>query len=146
MSIAERWKGHPPLPSDLGERLPRVVDRLRAGGAELVYLFGSLAESREPERAGDLDLAVWGLEEDRWSVLADVSALVGTDRVDLIILEQAPVELRYRVVSTGRLLHSESAKIENRVEMSILRQYHDIAPFRATQARYVRERHSGYGS
>ncbi|MFW5951829.1 MAG: hypothetical protein ACOCVZ_06930 [Gemmatimonadota bacterium] len=79
-------------------------------------------------------------------MLADVSALLGTDRIDLVMLEQAPIELRYRVVSTGRLLHSESIEIENRVEMSILRQYQDMAPFRATQARYVRERHTAHGS
>lgn len=41
MTIAERWKDHPAVPKDLEARFPRVVERLRRGGAEAVYLFGS---------------------------------------------------------------------------------------------------------
>ncbi len=149
MSITERWTGHPPLPSDLRERLPGVTDRLRQGGAKLVYVFGSAAEETGAgtgDRApGDLDVAVWGLEEDRWLVQADLAEILGTDRLDLVPLEGAGPELAYRIISTGTLLHGESAELENRVETSILRTYQDIAPFRRTQARYLRARNAGHG-
>ena len=154
MSIAERWKGHPPLPPDLADRLGAVVGRLREAGARLIYLFGSAsgaserpdgppAEHRAP---GDVDLAVWGLAEDRWAVLADVAGILGTDRVDLIFLEEAEPELRYRVIASGELLHSADPELENRIELSYLRGYQDTAPFRRTQMRYVSERHADYGS
>jgi hypothetical protein len=153
MSIAERWKGHPPLPHDLADRLDDVVERLRRGGAQLVYLFGSAASDPaavEPEETtasspGDLDLAVWGLEEDRWTVLTDLADILGTDRIDLVLLEEANPELRYRVIADGRLLHAADSEVENRVELAILREYQDMAPFRRTQMRYVHERHADYG-
>lgn len=63
MGIAERWKGHPPLPGDLESRLPGVVERLRGAGADLIYLFGSAANPAEggAPPPGDVDLAVRGL-------------------------------------------------------------------------------------
>lgn len=148
MSIAERWNGHPPLPSDLNKRLPRVVRRLRAGGAKLVYVFGSVAADSGAGTGGpgDLDLAVWGLEEDRWLVQADVGEIIGTDRIDLVPLEEADPELRYRIVSSGRLLHSTDAELENRIETRILREYQDLAPFRRVQAQYLRTRYPAHGS
>lgn len=147
MSIAERWTGHPPLPSDLRRRLPGVTDRLRQGGAKLIYLFGSGAEesgidARSPHH---VDLAVWGLTEDRWLVQADLAETLGTDRLDLVPLEDAGPELGYHIISTGTLLHADSAELENRVEMSIMRTYHDIAPFRRTQAHYLRARNAAHG-
>lgn len=147
MSIAERWNGHPPLPSDLEERLPRVIDRLRRGGARLIYLFGSSAPDADPggRPPGDLDLAVWGLEEDRWGVQADVAEVLGTDRVDLVPMEDAGAELRFRIISTGKLLYRSDVGLENQVESRILREYQDLAPFRRTQSRYLRARHASHG-
>lgn len=147
MAIAERWKGHPPLPEGLDEVVPLLVDRLRRGGARLVYLFGSAAAGpgggdKEPE---DLDIAVWGLEEDRWEVGADLAEILGTDRLDLVILEEAEPELRYRIIADGRVLHSADPALENRVELRILREYQDLAPFRRVQSGYVRDRHGDRG-
>lgn len=157
MAIGERWEGHPPLPPDLEERLPRVVDRLRRGGARLVYVFGSAAGSSaegssavgisadDGPEPGDLDLATWGLEEDRWEVGADVAEILGTDRLDLVMLEKAGPELRYRIVADGRLLHSDDPALENRLELRILREYQDLAPFRRVQTRYLRARRADRG-
>lgn len=147
MAIAERWKGHPPLPDDLSDRLPRIVECLRRAGARLVYLFGSVAgagegEGREP---ADLDLAVWGFEQDRWRVAADVADILGSDRLDLVVLEEADPELRYRVLAGGRLLYSDDPALENRVELKILREYQDLEPFRRVQTAYLRERYRDRG-
>ncbi|MFO7894302.1 MAG: nucleotidyltransferase domain-containing protein [Longimicrobiales bacterium] len=145
MSISERWKGHPPVPSDVKAVLPGAVHRLREGGAQLVYAFGSTAADSEVE-PGDVDLAVWGLEEDRWAVATDLAGILGTDRIDLIQLEEADPELRYEIIASGVILYSADPVLENRIELSFLRQYQDLAPFRRTQMRYVRARHADYGS
>lgn len=142
MAIAERWKGHPPLPDGLEERLPEVVARLRRAGARLVYLFGSAARLEEEDRRPrDLDLAVWGMEEDPWRVRADLEEILATDRLDLLRLEDADPELRFQVVARGRRLHAVSSDLENEVELKILREYQDLAPFRRVQRAYLRARH-----
>ncbi|MGH7556624.1 MAG: nucleotidyltransferase domain-containing protein [Gemmatimonadota bacterium] len=146
MAIDERWKGHPPLPDDLEMRLPAVVARLRRAGADLVYRFGSTTGGKEPvdeskRRPADLDLAIWGLEEDPWGVRADLEQILGTDRLDLVRLESADPELRFRIVSSGQRLYAESPQRENEVELRILREHQDLGPFRRVQRRYLRARH-----
>lgn len=148
VAVAERWKGHPPLPADLEERLTRVVARLCRAGARLVYVFGSAArrcgEGHPPPR--DLDLAVWGMDGDPWRVRADVEDILGTDRLDLVRLEEADPDLRFEAVARGRLLFSESPHLENTFEAKVLREYRDLAPFRRVQHAYVRRRHGTDGS
>lgn len=153
MGIPERWKGHPPLPPDLEERLPGIVERLRRGGAELVYLFGSAAQgpTGDDEAAGprrepqDVDLATWGVQElDR--LRPDIEGILGTDRFDIVRMEAADPELRFEIVAKGSLLFSRDAEVENRVEMRVLREYRDMAPFRRRQRELLRERHGIRGS
>lgn len=159
MAIPERWKGHPPLPEDLEDRLPEVMERLRRAGADLIYVFGSAAGAAAgdddrpgdglggdppadaPGPPGDLDLAVFGMKEDIAHVRADLAEIVGTDRLDLVQLERADPELRFEVVARGRLLHSGDPGLENDFELGVLREYRDLEPLRRLQNRYVRERH-----
>lgn len=157
MSIAERWKGHPPLPEDLEDRLGNAVERLRRAGADLVYVFGSAAPvagggdggraervadlGGRPRPPGDLDLAVLGLDEDVSSLRADLADILGTDRLDLVRLERADPELRFGVVARGRLLHARDPGRENEFEERVLREYRDLAPFRRVQWNYLRARH-----
>ncbi|HZD04638.1 MAG TPA: nucleotidyltransferase domain-containing protein [Longimicrobiales bacterium] len=143
MAVAERWKGHPPLPADLEGRLSEVVARLRGAGAGLVYLFGSAAQRRGEGHPppGDLDLAVWGMDEEPWRVRADLEEVLGTDRLDLMRLEAADPDLRFEVVACGRLLFSEGPALENAFEAKVLREYRDLAPFRRVQRTYLRRRH-----
>lgn len=148
MSIAERWQGHPPLPDGLEKRLSDVVARLRRAGSELIYLFGSAADQTDASarKPGDLDLAVWGMDEDVWRVRADLEELLGTDRIDLVRLEDAEAEMRFEVVARGRRLHAEDPSLENAVELAALREYQDLAPFRRVQREYLRARHGSDGA
>ena len=143
MGTAERWQGHPPLPGDLSERLDDIVSRLRRGGADLIYVFGSavrpdLEGSHVP---GDLDLAVHGLDEDVWRVRADLEKALGTDRLDLVRLEETDPELRFEVIARGRLLYAASRELENDFELRALREYRDLAPLRRVQRDHLRARH-----
>lgn len=67
--------------------------------------------------------------------------MLGADPLDLMRLEEAGPELVCRVVSTGRLLYAESAKLANEVELGVLRHYQDLAPFRSVERDYLRLRH-----
>ncbi len=131
--LAER-----PLPEDLDNRIAALVrawseDPLIAA----IYLFGSRAEGRGGPRS-DVDLAVVlgeGLDADaRWhkrlALLTDACQRLGTDAVDLVILEDARVPLGHRVLKHGRLLSDRLPRRRARVVEEVLRRYLDEAYLR----------------
>jgi len=131
--LAER-----PLPSDLQDRL-RALVLAWSTDPELaaVYLFGSRA-GESPGPRSDVDLAVVlreGLDgRARWrkrlDLLADACRHIGTDAVDLIVLEDAPTVLGHRVLARGRLLCDPQPRRRVQVAERILRQYLDEAHLR----------------
>lgn len=86
--------------------LARKDDRLDA-----VYLFGSYALGRQTHLS-DVDVAVLldsSVRQDayfgiRLSLMAELSRALGTDKADLVILNEAPYALAYRVFRDGQLL------------------------------------------
>lgn len=72
--------------------------------------------------------------------MADLAEVSGRERVDVVILNGAPVALAYRVLRDGRLLFSrdERARIEHRVRT--VDRYLDMEPFRRVQEQGLRDR------
>ena len=71
-------------------------------GAVQVLAFGSLTEPARFHANSDLDLAAWGIEEDRY--LRAVGRLLSLDPqflVDLVRMEEAPETLRAVIEQTG---------------------------------------------
>lgn len=78
-----------------------VIDVLRRGGAHFAFVHGSRAGG-EPNTESDLDIAAW------WG--ADAPApweVVLPPRVDLLVLDGAPLELAGRIALWGRLLFDD---------------------------------------
>ena len=131
--LAER-----PLPVDLADRIDALV-RAWSGDPDLaaIYIFGSRAGATAGPRS-DVDLAVAlreGLDADaRWrkrlALLADAYRRLGTDAVDLVVLEDAPAPLGHRVLKRGRLLSDMEPRRRAAVAERILRQYLDEAYLR----------------
>ena len=66
----------------------------------LAYLFGSAVHA--PEHAQDIDLAILPAPGFRFQAFyAELSELLGTDRLDLVELPQAPLWLREQIVRSG---------------------------------------------
>lgn len=85
-----------------------AVEELRAAGARFAFVFGSVAEGR-PTPASDLDVAAW------WGEGAPAAWDVGVPAgVDLLVLDEAPLELAGRVALRGRLLFDDDppARVE----------------------------------
>lgn len=109
----------------------------------MAYLFGSRARGEEDEHS-DADVAVllYGrrglLEQER---LADrLARALGVEDVDLIVLDEAPLELRGRVIQEGRVLYS--ADEPRRVAFEVLTRslYFDFLPtLEAHTRRYLRQ-------
>lgn len=144
--LAER-----PLPTDLDDRI-LVLAAAWARDSEIaaVYLFGSRG-SGHPGPRSDIDLAVTlGPSLDaaaRWrkrlALMAEASRRLGTDAVDVVVLEDAPVVLGHRVLGRGRLLCEPDPRRRAAVAERILRRYLDEEPLRRALdrglARRIRE-------
>ena len=87
----------------------------------------------------DVDLAValrGGLEASaRWrkrlDLIGDACARLGTDTVDVVVLEDAPALLGHRVLARGRLLCERDPRRRVQVAERVMRQYLDEAHLRA---------------
>ena len=148
--LAER-----PLPEDLADRID-ALSLAWSGDPDLaaIYLFGSRAGGRGGLRS-DVDLAVVlrkELDADaRWrkrlALLSDACQRLGTDAVDLVILEDVPAPLGHRVLKWGRLLRDALPQRRAQVTEHILRRYLDEAYLRrvldAGLAERLREKRFG---
>jgi predicted nucleotidyltransferase len=84
---------------------------------ELVYLFGSRAINTAGPLS-DYDIAV------NFSDMPDhhlkyylghkVATVVDTDRIDIVVLNRAPIELKYAVITTGTIIYeiSKAARVD----------------------------------
>jgi len=127
-----------PLPHDVAERI-RALAAAWAVDADVaaVYLFGSRARGHPGPRS-DVDLAVI-LDERldaaaRWrkrlDLMADAARRLGTDAVDLVVLEEAPTVLGHRVLAHGVLLSERDPRRRVEVAERIMRRYLDEAYLR----------------
>jgi predicted nucleotidyltransferase len=126
------------------ERLVRALDRDHVVAA---MLFGSQA-SGQAGPLSDVDLAVWldpELSRAQRSALrtelslAAVEAL-GTNEVDVVVLNQAAPLLRHRALKGGLRLFERDPRARVRLETAALLDYFDTAPLRATLATGRRRR------
>jgi len=88
------------------EKARQAAALIRSRGGRRVFLFGSLARGGNFWEHSDIDLAVSGLprEVNFWQLYADVLAQVEPFQADLVILEEAPAELRQQILREGEEL------------------------------------------
>jgi predicted nucleotidyltransferase len=124
---------------------PRLRERLLLEQDVLVaYLFGSQARG-EARPGSDVDVAVL-LPKDadfgrrHLELIAAVADAVGLDAADVVVLNEAPVPLGYRVLRDGLLLFSrdDRARVDHYVRT--VDRYLDMAPMRRTIAVGLRHR------
>jgi predicted nucleotidyltransferase len=114
----------------------QIREILAVVDADLVcaYLFGSVA--RDAGRSGsDLDLAILLAEappptlEGLHTQLADRLSEATGHRVDLLILNRAPVDLIHRVLRDGLLLLDRNPSARIRFEVKARNEYFDLLPY-----------------
>jgi predicted nucleotidyltransferase len=131
--LAER-----PLPDDLHDRIDALAQAW-SGDPDLaaIYIFGSRAVGKARPWS-DVDLAIVlreGLDADtrwrkRFALLADACQRLGTDAIDLVVLEDVPAALGHRVLKHGRLVRDREPRRRAAVAERILMQYLDEAYLR----------------
>jgi predicted nucleotidyltransferase len=121
------------------ELIPKAVRKVVAEFAEisLVYLFGSqVTDNVGP--LSDIDL---GILVDH-SVLStelqirlahEFASALGTDQIDIVLLNRTPVELAFSVIAQGELLYERSLAEKVEYEATVMSRYYDYLPILRAQ-------------
>jgi hypothetical protein len=116
-------------------------------GADLVYLFGSQARGKVWAES-DVDLAVLlgsGIPRERYGkvraeLIAELMSVFDSNKIDMVVLNEAPPLLVYEgAIQGGRLLFEKDRLARIRFEVRAFQEYVDTAPLREIQNRYLKE-------
>lgn len=115
----------------------------------LVYLFGSQV-SGHVGPLSDLDLAIlfekYPDPRERYALAHQIATQVGSSRVDVVILNRAPIELQYNVITMGMIIYESNRLARIEFEARVLSRYFDYLPvLRSQRQELLRERHDASG-
>jgi predicted nucleotidyltransferase len=121
----------------IGELMSQLAEYL-TGRSEVLaaYLYGSHTEGRA-SALSDIDIGVlikdglaeehlWQLED---AIAADLRHVLHTDKVDLVVLNLAPLRIRYEVITRGEVLYSADDGARADFESYSLRRYWDFEKY-----------------
>jgi len=99
---------------------------------ELVYLFGSQVSGNTGPQS-DYDLGVLVNRADDVNRIRDqfaheVGDALETDRIDIVLLNEAPVELAYSIIAQGIVLYQHDLATRVEYEAQIMSHYGDYLP------------------
>ena len=101
------------------------------------FLFGSTANDKTTG-ISDIDIAVM-LDESKISktknpygykaeLLAKLISELSFNDIDLIILNEAPLLLKHRIVQSGREIHTKDEKLSTEFRLKVMEQFLDLKP------------------
>lgn len=100
--------------------------KLKKIGVAALYLFGSHAEGFDGDLS-DIDVGVLltdpralknsrQLYQELYDIFSDVFDLSGFKTIDIVFLQQAPLELRFDVITHGKVLFDQSPDMRSQFE------------------------------
>ena len=120
------------LPQNIEENLPKAGAYLKSRPeVSFAYLFGSLAKGK-PLPLSDVDIAVYLSEssdvlEKKLEILGELIAILETDEIDLVILNEAPLALRMKILEYKKLIVDNAPFLRHRYESLTMREYFDFS-------------------
>lgn len=134
------------LPKNIEDMLPKAETYLRSRPDILfAYLFGGLARGK-PLPLSDVDIAVYLREtvdsfEKKLEILGKLTDLLETDEIDLVMLNEAPLTLRMKVLENKRIIVDNDPFLRHEYESLTMREYFDFS----TKEMAILERRFLYG-
>lgn len=119
------------LPADVRERLATLGEKLAdCPGVVFAYLFGSAAANALTPLS-DIDIAVYlgegtDLLEARLGVIEAAAKHLGTDEIDVVVLNRAPTALAGRILGSRHVIVDRSPFDRHRFESLALREFFDF--------------------
>ena len=133
------------LPADVEQRLAGLGEAIEAAtrDVEFAYVFGSVAVGGQTPRS-DIDLAIYVSDgADAHAARLDVAHAaakhLGTDAIDVVPLNRAPISLAGRVLASRRVVLDRVPFARHRDESLVVRIFQD---FRIREHRLLAERHA----
>ncbi len=119
-----------PLPPNIQEKFGPLTDFfIQNGNILFAYLFGGLARGRFSP-LNDIDLALFLKDEKKGDYLktfGDISEILGTGEIDLVILNKAPLSLAGRILQSRKVLADKAPFVRHRFESLTLRMFFDFS-------------------
>ena len=118
-----------PLPKNIHQKIDSLAGLLRKDkNIIFAYLFGSLSKGRV-HRLSDIDVALY-LKRikplDYLKLFREISETLGTDEIDLVILNNAPLSLTGRILQTRKILADKDSFLRHKYESMTLRKFFDF--------------------
>ena len=132
------------LPADILSRIPQVKQLLQVERCVIfAYLFGGMAAGRITPLS-DVDIAVYITNESDLSayklkLFDELTDVLGTAELDLIILNNAPLSLSGRIIQQKKVLVDKDPHLRYVYESLTLRKFFD---FRVKEEEYFRRRYA----
>lgn len=128
-------------------KAPDLAGLLKDTPVRFAYLFGSHAKGSAGSLS-DVDIAVFlderAVRERALPTRLDLAGRLarhhGTDRIDLVVLNESPLLLRFQVVRHGRLLYSIDERKRIRFEAETMGRYFDQSYYHKRHARATIDR------
>jgi len=120
------------ISKDLNRLIERAKGVLAAHPQVLfAYLFGGLARGTSSP-SSDIDVAVFiddrsDLTVEKLDLLSDLIDNLGTDEIDLVLLNTAPLPLKARVIRNNEILVDRKPYLRHTFESLVLREYFDFS-------------------
>ena len=106
----------------------------------LAYIFGSQLKGKTGPLS-DYDFAVLLSKKPsfqfKYELKNKLVSAVGFEKVDLIILNNASIELKYHVVATGKIIFQKNSIIKTEFEADTLSRYFDYLPILRAQRKDI---------
>ncbi len=119
-----------PIPGNIQEKFgPLIAFFAKDSNILFAYLFGGLARGRFSPLS-DIDLALFLKNEKRTDYLerfGTISEILGTEEIDLVILNKAPLCLSGRVLQSRKVLVDKAPFVRHRYESLTLRMFFDFS-------------------
>lgn len=126
--------------TSIGARVAKVLQAFPE--VQAAYLFGSVAQGRA-RKDSDIDLALVprspGLEDRRLDILAAFAA-AGLDNVDLVILRNHDLVLRYEAIRPNVLVYARPDFVHGDYYSRTIREYLDFLPILEEQRKAYKKR------
>ena len=118
------------IPENIYQRVGSLTD-LFGDDPNIIfaYLFGGLLKDRF-NPLSDVDLSVYVRNPkklDYLDLFGRIARILGTDEIDLVILNDAPLSLTGRILQNRKVLTDKNPFLRHKYESLILREFFDFA-------------------
>jgi uncharacterized protein len=117
------------VPEDIRQRIDLLPDLfVEDSNIVFAYLFGGLVrDQRKPLSDVDLGIYVKNIKRLNYlSLFGKISQILGTDEIDLVILNSAPISFAGRILQKRKILIDKDPFLRHQYESRILREFFDF--------------------